>query len=157
MSRYGRDVIRRSKPVRRTGLPLPTFAQVRDYQTRQRAKRKPIPKVGAKTRREKEDLDRFRAMLKARSGGRCEGPLGLVVTEPDGTVRVIVVPHDHEWNRVAGHLGRDPHHLFPEDRDCGLHDPTRGMWLCRPSHNWVDDHPRDAHLVGMLRPEPPSE
>jgi hypothetical protein len=140
-------VIERRKPIERTELKRPTIGQVRAWQ---RKPRKAIAKMGRKAKRERPALDAFREALRSRSRGRCEARNLYLVPSSDGLGwDSIHVPH------VARgvHDGCDPHHLFPEDRDRGVHDPARGMWLCRTAHNWTDDHPELAHRAGLLRPE----
>lgn len=50
------------------------------------------------------------------------------------------------------HVGTQAHHVWPEDRDRGVHDPGRGMLLCAWAHRWAHDHPEAAADLGILRP-----
>lgn len=52
----------------------------------------------------------------------------------------------------AAHRGVEAHHVWPEDRDRGVHDPERGLWLCARAHRWAHDHPKLASVAGLLRP-----
>lgn len=126
-----------------------------------RKPRKPITRTalrrgpGRKAQRERPALDRFRETLRARNDGYCEGPNGATIVV-DGQRRYVDVPHANVWTTpgtIGRHPGCDPHHLFPEDRDRGVHDPARGLWLCRPCHDWIDAHPAWAHQLGLLRPD----
>lgn len=106
-------------------------------------RRKPIKRTalkrgkGKKAKREQNALDAAREILKARSRCRCEIDIyGLFA--PCG--------------RAYGHEGQHPHHVWPEDRDAGLHDPTRMLWVCAAGHRWIHDHPADASRLGLLRP-----
>lgn len=123
-------------------------AKTREWQRRSKPLKrgKPLAKIGRKTEREKPALDAFREALRERSNGMCEAPLGCLAD--DG--RYIEVPHT---SARFPHAGVDPHHVWPEDRDCGVHDPDRGLWLCRVAHDWCDANPTDAKIVGLLRPE----
>jgi hypothetical protein len=112
----------------RRGAPLRADpAKVRAWQQRSR---KPIAAVGRKTTREADALDAFRAGVQGRSGGRCE--LGAPACDPD--------PHG----------GGAAHHVWPSDRDRGVHDPERGLWACWQGHAWVHDHPTEAERRGWL-------
>jgi hypothetical protein len=85
-----------------------------------------------------EDERRFSAILRDR--GWCEAA-GLTY---DGEAVCSV-----RWP----HAGSDPHHVWPEDRDRGVHDPARGKFLCRAAHDWVHANPRRAKTLGLLRPD----
>lgn len=137
-----REPLKRGKPPTRSRLKRPTIEQVRAWQAKPR---KAIAKIGAKAKREAVALNAFRGALVDRSHGFCEGPRAVFLDDGE----VIIVPHAARGR----HHGCDPHHLWPEDRDRGVHDPARGMWLCRPAHNFTDDEPALAHRAGMLRPE----
>lgn len=85
---------------------------------------------GAKAERERDDLDRFRDAVKLAAGGYCEG---------------------RRFSSMCTGVGVEAHHVWPEDRDRGLHDPRRGKWLCRPCHNAVHSWPLKARRAGLLR------
>jgi lysophospholipase L1-like esterase len=111
---------------------------------------KPLRLVGRKARRERSDLDRARAAVKARSQGFCEA-------------HDLIEAHS-EWisdanevrRRVCAtailHAGDGAHHVFPEDRDAGVHDPARMLFLCETGHRWSHGHPTAAAALGLLRP-----
>lgn len=86
---------------------------------------------GAKAEREDDDLYHFREGLRARSGGWCE-------------IRTPACPR-------GDHPGGHPHHRWPSDRDCGLHDMTRGIWVCPRGHDWIHAHSKFARILGWLR------
>jgi hypothetical protein len=73
----------------------------------------------------------FRHALQLRSGNWCE------VATP------ACPPHRHE--------GCDPHHLWTSDRDRGIHDPERGLWVCRLGHDWIGLHPALAREWGWYK------
>lgn len=109
------------------------------------------PPVEAAQAREAPALAAFNTAVEARAGGMCEAPW-YVVIEKGMAARVIDVPHTCS-QAFARHPGISAHHVWPEDRDCGRHDPDRGLWICRAAHRWAHDNPADAKLVGILRPE----
>lgn len=96
--------------------------------------RSPLAKVGRKAKRERAAVDRFRRAVKAQAAGQCEGYI-------------------HEICADYPHLGSQAHHIWPEDRDAGRHEPSRGAWLCPGAHRWVHDHSNSAAHMGLLRPE----
>ena len=135
-------MIRRSKPLKRTVLKPATLEQVIAWQARPRMPigRRAVPKkVGRRGKRLEASWQACRAQVISRSGGSCEGPdlPGIHPTYPHGA--------------------SDVHHVWPEDRAAGVHDPERCLHLCRPIHAFVDDEPREAHALGLLRPESASQ
>ena len=92
-------------------------------------KRSPIRRVGAKSRRERPALDAARAVVRERRW--CEA--GGIVR--DG--RSICGP-------VGLHHGAHVHHVWPEDRDRGVHDPDRMLYLCPTAHAWAHANPAAA-------------
>lgn len=115
---------RSGPPKRRTPLRADP-AKARDWERRSR---KPLPAKGAKARREQSALDAFRAALRGRHW--CEG------NTPDCP--------------PGRHPGTDPHHVWPSDRDRGVHNPARGLLLCRAAHDWAHDHPDQARPLRLL-------
>lgn len=97
----------------------------------QRRSRKPLPAQGRKALREEGDLDAFRAAVARRSGGRCE----------------LAAPACDDAPHPAAHA----HHVWPEDRDRGVHDPDRGLHVCAAGHRYVHEHPAMAAERGWLR------
>jgi hypothetical protein len=124
-------MIRRRKPLLRTALKQPTLEQVWKWQ---RKPRKPLPKVGRKAKREQQGWDACRAQVISRSRGYCEGNVLNVC--PSG----------------LGHGASHVHHVWPEDRRDGVHDPERCLHLCAEAHRWVHDNPLEAGAYGLLRP-----
>lgn len=108
-----------------------------------RRSRKPLPKLGAKAKREAPTLDAAREALRARSGGQCE-------CARYGTFPGFDYPRP--CARRGPHEGTDAHHVWPEDRDAGRHDPDRMVWLCRTAHNWLHARPQLGRECGLLRP-----
>lgn len=94
----------------------------------------------SKEEREREARARFSQALEDRSGGICEAS-----NVCDSFGRRIC-------GRAGRHEGADPHHVWPEDRDAGLHDPARGKWLCRVAHRYVHAFPHEGSRLGLLRP-----
>lgn len=117
--------------MKRTALKAPTVDQVRAWQQRPR---NPIRKVGRKGRRERASIAFFNAKVAARASDICQAS-GLGIC-----------------NHVP-HYGSTAHHIWPEDRDAGRHDPERGAWLCFAAHRWVHTHPLRAGQLGLLRPD----
>lgn len=97
--------------------------------------RRPLRQRGAKARRESQALLRARRFVQDRSAGWCEAR-SLGICGP-----------------FVQHLGSEAHHVWPEDRDRGLHDPARMRWLCSQAHRWVHNHPARAKELGLLRPD----
>lgn len=130
--------------MKRSPLPRPSLEQVRAWEARQREKalarvvkpRKPIRRVGRKARREADAWAACREAVIARARGLCEGP---------GEVCGVIygVPH----------RGAEVHHVWPEDRDRGVHDPDRCLLLCTAAHRWSHANPLLASRAGLLRPE----
>ena len=91
---------------------------------------KPLRSVGARKRRTMAAEQAFRVALRERSGGRCE-----VVTPacPQG------------W-----HLGAHAHHIYPSDRDRGVHDPNRGLFVCADAHSAIHNMPSWSRARGYL-------
>lgn len=119
--------------MKRSPLKRPTAAQVAAWQRRAR---RPIARRGRKAKREASAIARFRREVRARAAGWCEA-------------------WDLKWPSICDarqHLGDTAHHVWPEDRDRGVHEARRGVWLCAPAHRWVHEHPADAALVGLMRP-----
>lgn len=101
-----------------------------------------LASVGPKGRRERSLLDRCRTTVKDRADGMCEAwqhHLELVVSYPDQDCP------------PRPHLGGELHHLWASDRDRGLHDPARCVWLCSVAHLWVDREPSEASRAGLRR------
>lgn len=48
------------------------------------------------------------------------------------------------------HDGHHAHHCAPSDRDRGVHDPARGLWLCFPAHAFVHREPAISYQNGWL-------
>ncbi len=124
---------------------------------------------GAKAERETPALDAFRFAVFERAHGYCEVmvdaetgkgfPFYDLITSAD---RRMICGQD------GPHRGDNAHHVWPEDRDAGRHEPERGLWLCYTAHHWVHDHPGEllpdgrvtfgsAKAFGLLRPQLPEE
>ena len=110
----------RRQPLKRTELKRGTS----------RLKRTRLKPTGRKAAREAEAQAEFRAEVRRRARGLCEGATPAC---PPG-------PHD----------GHHAHHVFPSDRDRGVHDPERGKLLCAPGHTWTHANPAEAERRGLL-------
>ncbi len=95
--------------------------------------RTPLRKVGARKLRESAAERRFRRAVRDRAKGWCE------ILSPSCPVGL--------------HAGGHAHHVFPSDRDKGVHDPARGLFLCFPAHDWVHLHPVESRRLGWLMKE----
>ena len=129
--------MKRGGPLKRRTPLRADPAKTRAWRDRSRtnlARRTPLRATGAKAERERPALDAFRAELRRRSSGRCE-----VVTPGCPT--------------TGPHAGAHAHHVWPEDRDAGHHDPARGLFLCADAHAWTHEHPAAAARLGTLRPD----
>lgn len=125
-------MIRRRAPLKRTPLASPTRDQLAAWQ---RKPRKPVNRLGRKARREQSAWVLCRTIVLTRSGGLCEANLTGVCPR---------------WKHGATAV----HHVWPEDRDKGLHDPSRCLHLCDLSHRWAHENPAKAKEAGLLRPVP---
>jgi predicted restriction endonuclease len=78
--------------------------------------------------REPYELRKAKKIVKERSGGRCEARIPSVCT------------------------GRamDAHHVKMRSRG-GKHDASNLLHLCRRCHQWIDDNPRSATQMGLLK------
>lgn len=95
--------------------------------------------IGKKALREQEARIEFARAVARNAGGYCETMhLPVVVATMICTVPVV-------------HAGAHAHHVWPEDRDRGVHDPNRGLWLCARAHDWSHTHPALAWEYGLLR------
>ncbi len=127
------------KPLKRTALARPIYEQVIAAEQRRRAKAKPIargkvPKrIGRRGLRLEASWRKCKAKVKLRSGGFCEGNIAGVCPP---------------WQHGAS----DVHHVWPEDRASGRHNPSRCLHLCRTVHDWCDAEPDLARDAGILRP-----
>lgn len=124
------SMLKRRAPITRTALKRPTVEQVWAWRAKPR---KPLPKIGRKTRRTQAAWSACRAAVIHRSGGWCETASPACVTS-------------------GRHPALDVHHVWPEDRDAGRHDPARCLHLCAAAHRWTHDHPMEAAALGLLRP-----
>lgn len=143
------------KPLKRSGLKRPTREQVTAWEQKPRT---PLRRTrlkqgkGTKAVREQPDIASFRERLQERSGGECEAQgvlywMTIAGGEMSPSDQLLLVCGTHDR-----HHGAHPHHVWPEDRDAGIHDPERGLWLCARSHAWAHDHPALAAEFGLLRP-----
>lgn len=103
-------------------------------------KRSPLRSVGAKAKRERPALDAAREVVRERRW--CEA--GWITDLRTGTAVC--------GGRRVAHEGAHVHHVWPEDRDRGVHDPDRMLYLCPTSHAWAHANPSAAAEVGLLRP-----
>lgn len=88
---------------------------------RERAPRRPLPRISAKRRRSLRDLDKAQRIALARSGGYCEAQ-----------------GFPHACTRLATEF----HHVRPRSRG-GRHTPENLLHLCANAH-------RAAHLYRTL-------
>jgi hypothetical protein len=100
-----------------------------------------INPIGRKARREREALEFFRDEVCRRDNGVCRAAM---LRGPRNALLVC--------GRRGLHAGTEAHHMWPEDRDRGIHDPERGLWLCTHAHRWAHEHPAEAAVLGLLRP-----
>lgn len=130
-------MIRRSKPLELSALKPPSPEQIARWQAKPR---KALPRgkrparIGRRGKRLERAWQECKAAVRERSGGFCEGNVAAVC--PSGQ-----------------HSASDVHHVYPEDRAAGLHDPRRCLHLCRVVHDWCDREPLKAKAAGILRPE----
>ena len=54
---------------------------------------------------------------------------------------------------IGQHPGTDAHHIWPSDRDKGLHNPNRAALLCRAAHQFVHEFPAWGREHGLLKRE----
>lgn len=105
-------------------------------------RRTPLRATGSKADRERADLQLFRDVLRDRVW--CDA-IGII----DADTKLPVC------GTFGRHVGEHAHHVWPEDRDCGVHDPGRGKWLCAAAHRWTHANPAKAAVARLLRPSAP--
>lgn len=105
-------------------------------------RKKPIRRFGKKAEREREALAQMHADLRDRSKGLCEMTT-LIPNAPDVRQELCGV--------LGPHTGHDAHHLWPSDRDRGVHSAKRALWLCHYSHMRIHANPKLAESYGLLR------
>lgn len=93
-------------------------------------RRKGLRREGARGRRNREAMSAVRPVLLERSGGRCEA---------DG------------FSPYCTGVGAHAHHIWPSDRDRGLHDPDRMALVCAPCHEHIHRYPGAAGPRGLLK------
>lgn len=128
----------RSAPLKRSPLPRATYAQVLAWNNRERkplARGKPPKKIGRRALREQAALTLGRAVVIARSGGKCEGP------------RIVGVHPSY------AHGGSHVHHVLSRGRG-GSHDPSNLLHACADLHRWIHDNPHEASEIGLLASRP---
>jgi hypothetical protein len=106
-------------------------------------KRSPLKRgPGAKAKREAPALRSANEAVRARSRGYCEAN-----AQDDGV-------HGFPCSGWGAHAAAPgAHHIWPEDRDRGLHDPERMLALCFATHRWAHDEPKLSSAARLLRPE----
>jgi hypothetical protein len=102
----------------------------------------PLRATGRKATRERKALDAFKAAVHARRWCEAQGLL-----RGEGYLR------GKQVCSASLHIGEHAHHVWPEDRRTGKHDPDRGLLLCYVAHSYAHDFPADAKRLGLLRPE----
>lgn len=53
------------------------------------------------------------------------------------------------------HHGRDGHEVWTRGRGGSIVDPSNIMFVCRPAHSWIGDHPAEARRLGLVASAPP--
>lgn len=88
--------------------------------------------VSAKRAEENEERRDVRMLVSARSGGWCEA------------CRLI---------GKEGHTrpASDLHEILTRARGGSIVDPKNLLHVCRPCHDWITDHPREAAELGLVR------
>jgi hypothetical protein len=115
----------------------------------------PLRPVGARGKRLRAGMDSARRVVKERSAGWCEvwqSWADAPRTSADGPF-----PHTDRLLCASGmpHLGVHAHHVWPEDRDRGVHDPARIVWVCADAHRTIHENPARAQELGWFRTTPP--
>ena len=93
-------------------------------------RRTPLRQKGRRVLREEAARKAFREALAYRSGGMCEVSTPACPPGP--------------------HRGHDGHHLCHADKASGVHLPSRGLWVCRLGHDWIEQHPAESYARGWL-------
>lgn len=136
--------IRRVKPIARATTPI--------KRSRLRQGK------GAKAERETPALDAFRFAVWERAGGWCEVRTPSSPSKPFPFYdEISIEDRDRYCGTTHPHRGDNAHHVWPEDRDGGNHDPDRGLWLCFRAHRFTHDNPAEAKRLGLLRPDIPED
>lgn len=141
----------RKRPLARAALAKAAVVRVRTAG---------LPRVGRRGRVSAAGLNPAREAVKARSGGRCECWLAFTLNGPaqmgDRDVRLPAGGFVDTLlcETLAEHAGEHAHHVWPEDRDRGVHDPARIVWICAASHARIHANPNTARALGFLRAQP---
>jgi hypothetical protein len=118
--------VKRSKPLRRTPL------KAKQAWTPTRKRLQPRSQ-----RRQAEMAVRVPQIISAVADGqRCEA--GPVLSA--GRVAV----------RCAG-AACDWHEVVTRARGGSILDPANRLWVCRPCHTWITEHPAQAHDLGLVK------
>lgn len=51
----------------------------------------------------------------------------------------------------CAYLGSDAHELLPRSQGGDPLNPDGCIWVCRPCHDWIHDHPAEAYALGLLK------
>lgn len=130
--RLGRGVKRSGPPPRRKALdrgkgPTTDPAKVRAWQDRTR---RPLPHQSEKGKARAQAATTAGRRAKDRDGHRCAA--------------LDLIPGHTCWGPL------DPQHVIPRSvrRDLAA-DPANIVPLCRLAHDYVGDHPEEAHALGL--------
>lgn len=93
-------------------------------------RRTPLRPVGAKTKRDRDELRAARLVLLERSGGRCEA---------------------RGFSPLCTGVGVHPHHIIRRSAGGG-NDPEVLLWVCAHCHAAIHDRPAEALVAGFLKP-----
>ena len=112
---------------------------------------KPIRKRGKKAKAESASWLECKEAVRNRSSGACE--VFDVVSAYRPNLADVVNWQREVCDGEGWHEASDVHHVWPEDRDLGRHDPDRMLGLCRHAHDWVHGHPELAKQLHLMRPD----
>lgn len=126
--------MKRAKPLKRTELARPTVDQVRAFEAKQRAKRKPLPRG----KRPKPESVKHRAQRPTRA------KVVAFVRARDVTCQAVG-KLEHE---CGGPL--DCHEVIPRSAWAkGYLEPDNVILVCRRAHEIIDREPDLARSVGL--------
>lgn len=94
-----------------------------------------LNQVSAKRKAENQKRERAKQVVRERARGRCEALTLAGSVEP--TMRYCAGPWDF-------------HEVLTRARGGSISDPENILHVCRRHHDWITDHPQEAHDLGLV-------
>lgn len=116
-------------------------------------KRSRIRPVSAKRQAENRQRQKLRTVLLAERGPWCQAPAITLHASCWGKPELPEVGYvaHQAINSLCTGQWVDMHEVLTRARGGSITDPANILLLCRPCHDWVTTHPREAHAVGLVK------